>query len=202
MRTRPSLIEDATLVHDGLVVDCLSSILDRAHPSLFDEGPFDGGAYGQASLPVRQGGLGIGSAQVTSAPAYLAGWVDFLRFHHAHPSFLPELAPCLTRDALTTSQLPDILALRDTWSVLTSRLSRIDLVTGDLIGGEFEMQGALGSSVSSVADLVEQRLVLSGEPFQPGTPTLDRLNDAALTLASMLITLEEYKIMRLAILSQ
>ena len=44
--------------------------------------------------------------------------------------------------------------------------------------------------------------VLSDERFRPDTPTLDRLNDAALTLASMLITLDEYKIMRLAILSQ
>ena len=34
---------------------------------------------------------------------------------------------------------------------------RIDLVTGGLIGGEFEMQGALGSSVSSVADLATAR---------------------------------------------
>jgi hypothetical protein len=40
------------------------------------------------------------------------------------------------------------------------------------------------------------------EETDPQTPTLDRLNDAALTLASMLITLDEYKIMRLAILSQ
>ena len=44
--------------------------------------------------------------------------------------------------------------------------------------------------------------VLNDQPFYPGTPTLDRLNDAALTLASMLITLEEYKMMRLVILSK
>ena len=44
--------------------------------------------------------------------------------------------------------------------------------------------------------------VRSDEVFRPDTRTLDRLNDAALTLASMLITLDEYKIMRLAILSQ
>jgi len=47
----------------------------------------------------------------------------------------------------------DIAALRDTWDVLVSRLSRIDPQSGDLIEGVFELQGALGSHVTSVADL-------------------------------------------------
>lgn len=40
------------------------------------------------------------------------------------------------------------------------------------------------------------------ERIGPQTPTIERLNDAARTLASMMITLDEYKIMRLAILSR
>ena len=121
----PDIIADATIVHDNLIADCLSAILDHAHPSVLEEGPSESAAYAQAALPVQQGGLGLGSAQVTSAPAFLAGWVDFLRFHKAHPPFLPALDAHLTPDALTNSTLPDIVALRDTWDALTSRLSRI-----------------------------------------------------------------------------
>ena len=50
--------------------------------------------------------------------------------------------------------------------------------------------------------LINKYIVFTYQETDPQTPTLDRLNDAALTLASMLITLDEYKIMRLAILSQ
>ena len=77
----PNLIEDAALAHDNLIADCLSAMLDPAHPSVLNEGPFANAAYGQAALPVQLGGLGLGSAQVTSAPAFLASWVDLLRFH-------------------------------------------------------------------------------------------------------------------------
>ena len=68
----PSLIADGALAHDDLIVDCLTSILDVNNPALFDEG-HSPSAFAQASLPVCQGGLGLGSAQVTSEPAYLAG---------------------------------------------------------------------------------------------------------------------------------
>ena len=59
--------------------------------------------------------------------------------------------------ALTNSTLPDIVALRETWDVLTSRLSRVDPQSGDQIEGVFEMQGALGSHVTSIVDLATAR---------------------------------------------
>ena len=148
----PSLIADGALAHDDLIADCLTSILDVNYPALFDEG-HSPSAFAQASLPVCQGGLGLGSAQVTSEPAYLAGWVDFLRFTHSHPSFLPALTPYLTSDALLECPLADIRALSDTWDSLCRRLTRVDPQSGDQVPGLYELQGALGPHVKCVADL-------------------------------------------------
>ena len=147
-----SLIADGALAHDDLIADCLTSILDVNYPALFDEG-HSPSAFAQASLPVCQGGLGLGSAQVTSEPAYLAGWVDSLRFTHSHPSFLPALTPYLTSDALLECPLADIRALSDTWDSLCRRLTRVDPQSGDQVPGLYELQGALGPHVKCVADL-------------------------------------------------
>ena len=59
----------------------------------------------QAALPTIQGGLGLGCAELTAAPAYLASWADYLGFMHNHrelatfvnsqidPANLPPAAP-------------------------------------------------------------------------------------------------------------
>ena len=73
----PDLIEAATTLHDERVLQCLASILDESHPGILHEG-HSPSAVLQAVLLVDQGGLGLGSSVATSAPAYLAGWIDFL----------------------------------------------------------------------------------------------------------------------------
>ena len=152
----PDLIEEATTLHDDRVLQCLASILDHAHPRVLDEGHSPSAAV-QAVLPTDQGGLGLSSSAVTSAPAYVAGWIDFLRFCDSHPSLLPALAPSLTSHALLHSPLPDIASLRTTWAVLSDRLSRDDPDSGDSIGGVPEMQGVLGSAISNVSCLASAR---------------------------------------------
>eukprot|EP01043_Picozoa_sp_COSAG02_P084645 COSAG02_NODE_22440_length_752_cov_2.165391_1_plen_52_part_10 len=47
-------------------------------------------------MPTQLGGLGLGSAELTSTPAYLASWIDFLRFDKTHPSFLPALKSAIS----------------------------------------------------------------------------------------------------------
>ena len=118
----PDLIEEASDLHDNRVLQCLESILDNAHPGVLDEGHSPSAAL-QAVLPVDQGGLGLSSSAATSAPAYVAGRIDFLRFCDSHPSLLPALAPFLTPHALLHSPLTDIASLRIAWADLSDRLS-------------------------------------------------------------------------------
>ena len=76
----PSLINEAAQAYDAAIIDCLAHILDHsAAPTLFSEGTSPS-ASTQAALPTNLGSLGLSSAQLVSQPAYLASWIDFLRF--------------------------------------------------------------------------------------------------------------------------
>jgi hypothetical protein len=104
-------------------------------------------------LPTQQGGLGLGSAQLTSRPAFLASWIDFLRFNHARPSFIPALTSTLSPSSLASNLNPDIVQLRLVWSGLVARLTRPDPSSGIIVGGEYELRNVLGAHVHSVSDL-------------------------------------------------
>ena len=115
----PSLIEEAALAYDTSMTDCLAKILDRSSRDLFSEGSSPS-ASTQAALPTNLGGLGLSSAQVVSLPAYLASWIDFLRFNQQRPSFLPALSAVLSPDALASSPNREIACLRSVWDDLVS----------------------------------------------------------------------------------
>ena len=125
----PSLIEEAALAYDTSMTDCLAKILDRSSRDLFSEGSSPS-ASTQAALPTNLGGLGLSSAQVVSLPAYLASWIDFLRFNQQRPSFLPALSAVLSPDALASSPNREIACLRSVWDDLVSRLTRPDPSSG------------------------------------------------------------------------
>ena len=118
----PSAIEAAAVAHDEAVLQCLSLLLDahalplNTNPAADndDNGTFNSDALSrarmQAFLPITSGGLGLSNAQLASEPAYVAAWVDYLRFVHAHPSLFPSVHTLLTPASLATSSCPSIAA--------------------------------------------------------------------------------------------
>ena len=92
--------------HDLAITRCLSSLLNPAAAPILHavDTNMDGGdprtlaffnndrrwlAAAQACLPVVQGGLGLSCAKMTGDAAYVAGWVDYLRFLDAYPGLFP-----------------------------------------------------------------------------------------------------------------
>ena len=106
----------------------------------------------QAFLPITSGGLGLSNAQLASEPAYVAAWVDYLRFVRAHPSLFPSVHTLLTPASLATSSCPSIAALREAYDNLSSNLERDDPALG-AISGDVEMRAILGEHVSGVESL-------------------------------------------------
>jgi hypothetical protein len=109
-------------------------------------------AHMQAPLPAAAGRLGLGCAQLTAAPAYVAGWIDYLRFIGAHESLFPALPPLLTPTALESSTLPAVEALRDAYETLEGSLERVS-DSGAVIPGHLEVQAVLGRQVSGAGTL-------------------------------------------------
>eukprot|EP01047_Picozoa_sp_COSAG01_P011011 COSAG01_NODE_477_length_16509_cov_38.684217_15_plen_171_part_00 len=72
---------------------------------------------------MQLGGLGLSSAEWTSAAAYTAGWTDFLRFMSENTHVFPALSPHITAAALSTSQLAPVLELRAAWDFLADFLT-------------------------------------------------------------------------------
>ena len=73
-----------------------------------------------------------------SLPAYLASWIDFLRFNQQRLSFLLALSGVLSPDALASSPNSEIACLRSVRDDLVSRLARSDPSSGIAIGGQYE----------------------------------------------------------------
>jgi hypothetical protein len=146
-------VEEAARAHDAAILDCLACILDRHDGSLFGETHSPSAAF-QAAMPTQLGGLGLSSAELTSAPAYLASWIDFLRFDKTHPSFLPALKSVISPHALENSDVYAVQELREAWNVLDFDLSRTDPSSDVHVDGKYVLQSVLGSQVKSVRDLV------------------------------------------------
>ena len=99
----------------------------------------------QAFLPVAAGGLGLASAQLTSQPAYVASWIDYLWFVATNDSLFPSVLPLLTPNSLRTSTLQPIRELREAWQGLEDRLERPDPDRpGYVISGLKTLQELLG----------------------------------------------------------
>ena len=105
----------------------------------------------QAFLPIATGGLGLPCAQLASNPAYVASWVDYLRFIGTHPDLFPSIPPLLTPACLETSTTPAVMALREAYDWLEGRLERT--ADGQTIPGTMELQAILGRQVSGVGTL-------------------------------------------------
>ena len=122
----PSLVAEAATQHDVAVSRCLSSLLNPAaaavllpvDANLSGDDPRTLAFFGdarrwlartQACLPVVQGGLGLGCAEVTKRAAYVSGWADYLRFLGAYPDLFPAANAALDPASLATSILPAIV---------------------------------------------------------------------------------------------
>ena len=167
----PSLMTAAADQHDTAVMRCLSSLmnpaaapvllpvdqnLDGSDPrtlAFFDNDRRDLAAA-QAMMPVVQGGLGLGCADVNTHAAYLSGWADYLRFLAAYPDLFPAASAALDPSTLAGSQLPAIVALQGCWDYLDLVLSRdSEDNPGTQIHGVLEMQQILGDQVSGIDSL-------------------------------------------------
>ena len=108
----------------------------------------------QASLPVVQGGLGLGAAEITKRAAYVSGWADYLRFLGAYPDLFPAANAALDPSSLAASGLPAIVELQESWDVLDALLTReSEDDPGTEIRGELEMRQVLGDQVSGIDSL-------------------------------------------------
>ena len=91
---------------------------------------------------------------LASEPAYVASWIDYLRFVHAHPSLFPHLFPLISADSLENSDLPAVVELRDAWEVLEDGMQRPWRdQPGVVLPGLAELQALLGKEVKGLASL-------------------------------------------------
>jgi hypothetical protein len=129
----PDRMVAAANMHDERVSACLSCLLYPEHRHVLigsDAASVPACrltrasiAQAQSWLPTQLGGLGLSSAEWTSAAAYTAGWTDFLRFMSENTHVFPALSPHITAAALSTSQLAPVLELRATWDFLADFLT-------------------------------------------------------------------------------
>ena len=161
----PSLVADAATAHDRAVSSCLSHLLDaRTDPlgQVRAAGAMSAGqralrrerrrACEQAQLPVAAGGLGLGCARATCDVAWVASWVDFLRFVGEHDTVFPALAAHVSPQALRYGTLRGTLELHEAYARLGDNLART-AEDGSAISGTVEMGLILGEQVRGVDSL-------------------------------------------------
>lgn len=155
----PQVMAEAAATHDEAVLSTLSLLLHPSDPLLREPADEDEEqalhlARCQALMPAAAGGLGLSSASGASEPAYVASWIDYLRFVHAHPSLFPQILPLISADSLEESDLPAVVELRAAWEELEERLQRPSVdQPGVMLPGLAELQALLGKEVKGVASL-------------------------------------------------
>ena len=177
----PTVIKRAAFVHDEAICQCLSRLIGpKSEPlSLLPEDE-DEDVHGnedrlkswfQATLPVREGGMGLGSAIAISKPAFVASWADFLSFMHTNqPRLFPRLCSAISEQTLTEAMngapTPPIARLITAFDQLEKVLTRKPgrYHGGDnLIPGICAIREALGDDVRMIPDLVK---AMSGRQHQ------------------------------------
>ena len=130
----PAVMKAAAIEYDTMVRNCLSAIINprskplHVLPDEEDEDAFGNAerhlAWAQATLPVRMGGMGLGSAELGGNAAFTAAWADFLVFMHREPQLFVDVRPAISERALEAADTPPIAHLQSAWSALEEQLSR------------------------------------------------------------------------------
>jgi hypothetical protein len=163
----PAVMEAAAVQMDTMIRECLSSLLSERRRPLHelpdDEDEDDFGnesriwAWGQATLPTAQGGLGLGSMSIVSPAAYLASHCDYLAFMNKAPaSLFRAVRPLVRRSGMRRMDLPVVRAVHAAWDQLC------DFLDGPEERGCDHLKLILGEHVCTAADLTLARAGAQG----------------------------------------